>query len=134
MRFMMVVKGPENAGAPPKALMDAIEKMTAEAIQSGKIVSFGGLHPTAAGFKVRSANGKLTVTDGPFTEAKEVIGGFAIYEYESKEEAIEAVRGFMEVHRLHWPSWNGETEVRQLFGHYVGQHASLEGEPDFAQK
>ena len=89
MRFMMMVKGPENAGMPPKALMDAIDKMIAEDTKSGKLVSFGGLYPTAAGFRVRSANGKISVTDGPFTEAKEVIGGFSIYELKSKEEAIE---------------------------------------------
>jgi hypothetical protein len=115
MRFMMMVKGPENAGMPPKALIDAIDKMIAEATKSGKIVSFGGLYPTAAGFRVRSANGKLSVTDGPFTEAKEVIGGFSIYELKSREEALDEVRRFMEVHQLHWPSWSGETEVRQMF-------------------
>ena len=121
MRFMTVVKGPENTGAPPQALMDAIDQMTAEGVKSGMIISFGGLYPTAAGFRIRSANGKLTVTDGPFTEAKEVIGGFSICEFKSKEEALAEARRFMEVHVRHWPSWSGEVEVRQLF----------EGEPDF---
>ena len=64
---------------------------------------------------VRLTGGKLVITDGPFTEAKEVIGGFTIMELASKEEALEEARKFMELHRKHWPAWDGETEVRPMY-------------------
>ena len=80
------------------------------------MVEMGGLHPSAAGVRVRLTGGKLTVTDGPFSEAKEVIGGYAVFELNSREEAVEAARRFMELHKTHWPGWEGETEVRQIFG------------------
>ena len=113
MRFMMIVKSAENAGPPPKALMDAMEKMAAEATKAGKMIESGGLASTATGARVRLSGGKVTVTDGPFTEAKEVFGGYAVFELKSKKEAIEAAVAFMEVHKQHWPGWEGETEVRQ---------------------
>jgi len=118
MRYMMIVKGDENldrSGPPPQALMDAMDKLGKESIKSGKMISFGGLLRTSQGARLRLADGKLTVTDGPFTEAKEVIGGFSIMNLSSKEEAIEEARKFMELHRIHWPEWNGETEVRAMF-------------------
>jgi hypothetical protein len=58
----------------------------------------------------------VTVTDGPFTEAKEIVGGYAQFELKSKQEAIEGAVRFMELHKKHWPGWEGETEVRQMFG------------------
>lgn len=118
MRYMYIVKGPENlaeAGPPPTALFEAIEKHIEEATRSGKLVSFGGLKPTATGARMRIANGKLVTTDGPFTEAKEVIGGFSIYNVASHEEALELGREFMELHRLHWPTWNGQLEIRPMY-------------------
>ena len=63
---------------------------------------------------MRVGDGKLTVTDGPFTEAKEVIGGYAFVEVESKAEALKVARQFMDLHRVHWPAFNGECEVRPL--------------------
>jgi hypothetical protein len=65
---------------------------------------------------VRLSGGQLTVTDGPFTEAKEVVGGYAQFELKSKEEAIEGARRYMELHKELWPGWEGETEIRQMFG------------------
>jgi hypothetical protein len=115
MRFMMIVKSPENAGPPPQALMDAIAKLGEEAARAGTLVETGGLFPTAMGARVRLSKGQLTVTDGPFTEAKEVVGGYAVHELKSKDEAIEAAVRFMELHKKHWPGWEGETEVRQIF-------------------
>jgi hypothetical protein len=115
MKFMTLVKGAENAGPPPQALIDAIGRLGMEAGQSGVIVDMGGLMPTAVGARVRVAKGKVTITDGPFTEAKEVVGGFAIYNVGSREEAIEWTRRFMELHREHWPGWEGETELRQIW-------------------
>jgi hypothetical protein len=115
MRFMTIVKSAENAGPPPQALMDAIAKLGEEAARAGTLVEMGGLFPTAMGVRVRLSKGQLTVTDGPFTEAKEVVGGYAVHELKSKDEAIEAAMRFMELHKKHWPGWEGETEVRQIF-------------------
>jgi hypothetical protein len=112
MRFMTIVKGPENAGMPPKALMDGIMELGAEAAKAGVFVTMGGLMPSAASSRIRVSKGTLSVLDGPFTEAKEVVGGFAVYDVPTKEEAIEWARKFMELHRVHWPEWEGETEVR----------------------
>jgi hypothetical protein len=116
MRFMMLVKSKENSGPPPKALIDAIGKLAAEATKAGLMLQTGGLAPTAMSSRVRLAQGKVTTIDGPFTESKEVIGGFAVFEYPSRAEAIESAVNFMELHKQHWPSWEGETEVRQIFG------------------
>jgi hypothetical protein len=116
MKFMMLVKHAENSPPPPQELMDAIMILTEESVKAGSMISTGGLAPTANSTRVRSANGRVTVTDGPFTEAKEMIGGYAMFELQSKEEAIESTIRFMELHRKYWPEWEGETEVRQIFG------------------
>ena len=116
MRFMMLVKSAENLGPPPQALMEAIGKMAEEATKAGLMLLTGGLAPTAMSSRVRISRGKLATIDGPFAEAKEVIGGFAVFEFKSKEEAVESAVNFMELHRQHWPGWDGETEVRQIFG------------------
>lgn len=115
MRFMMIVKHAENQGRPPQELMDAITILAEEETRSGKMLGNGGLGPTALGASVRLSKGKLTVTDGPFTEAKEVIGGYAQFEFRSKAEAVDAAVRFMELHKKYWPQWEGETEVRQMF-------------------
>src|SRR5713226_1416740 len=115
MRFMMIVKSAEKWGFPPKELMDAIGKLSEDAVKAGTMLGNGGLLPTATGTRVRLSGGKLTVTDGPFTEAKEVVGGYAVFELKSKKEAIESAMRFMELHKQHWPGWEGETEIRQVF-------------------
>jgi hypothetical protein len=116
MRFMTMVKSSENSplGPPPKALMEAIGKLGEEAARAGVMVEMGGLLPTALGARLRISGGKLSVTDGPFSEAKEVIGGYAVYSVKTKEEAVEWARRFMNLHKQHWPGWEGETELRQL--------------------
>jgi hypothetical protein len=116
MRFMMMVKSAENPGAPPRELMEAINKLTVEQSQAGKLVAAGGLAPTAMSSRVRLCEGKLTVIDGPFVETKEVVGGYAVMEFSSKEAAVKSALEFMELHRKHWPGWEGETEIRQMFG------------------
>jgi hypothetical protein len=116
MQFMMIVKHPEKQGPPPQALIDAITKMSEEAAKAGTMRGSGGLAPTAQGARIRLSKGKLTVTDGPFAEAKEVVGGYAQFELKSKEEAIEGALRFMELHKKYWPEWEGETEVRQMLG------------------
>jgi hypothetical protein len=96
--------------------MDAIGKLAEEAVKAGTMVATGGLAPTAQGKRVRLSQRKVTVIDGPFTEAKEIIGGYAVFDLNSKEQAIESAVRFMELHKEHWPGWEGETEVRQVFG------------------
>jgi hypothetical protein len=116
MRFMMMVKSAEGSGRPPEALMAAIGKLTEEAIKAGTMVETGGLAPAAHGARVRVSRGQVRTIDGPFTEAKEVIGGYAVFELKSLAEAVASATAFMELHRQHWPDWEGETEVRQIFG------------------
>ena len=116
MRFMMIVKHAERQDLPPKQLMDAIAKLAEEETKAGTMLGSGGLGPTALGARVRLSRGQVTVTDGPFIETKEVVGGYAQFELKSKEEAIESAVRFMELHKKHWPGWEGETEVRQMFG------------------
>jgi hypothetical protein len=115
MRFMMIVKHAESSVPPPKELIDAITKAGEEASKSGTMLGSGGLGPTALGARVRLSGGKITVSDGPFTEAKEIIGGYAQFELKSKQEAVESALHFMELHKQYWPGWEGETEVRQMF-------------------
>lgn len=115
MKFMTMVKSDESYGPPPQALMDAIGRLGEEAARAGVLVETGGLLPTAMGARVRLAGGKVAVIDGPFTEAKEVIGGYAVFEVKTRAEALEWTRRFMDVHREHWQGWEGETEVRQIF-------------------
>jgi len=122
MRFLMMVKAKEGQGQPPAALMQAIAQEGVEATKNGTMVVTGGLYPASQGARIRVDGGKVSVTDGPFAEAKEVVGGFAIFELKSRDEALESAKHFMELHRQHWPGWVGETEVRQLF----------DGPPDFA--
>ena len=114
MKYMTFVKGPENAGVPPQALFDAIDKLIQDQIKSGIFVSGGGLRPTTKGARVRITGNNLKVIDGPFTEAKEVIGGFAIINAASLEEAKRLSKEFMELHIKLWPGWEGESEIREM--------------------
>jgi hypothetical protein len=95
--------------------MAAIAKLGEEATRAGVLVETGGLLPSAMGARVRLSAGKLTVTDGPFTETKELIGGYAVYDLKSKQEAIEWTSRFLGLHKEHWPNWEGEAEIRQIF-------------------
>ena len=118
MRYMFIVSGSESlaeSGPPPAALVEAIGTLCEEAIKEGRMVSFGGLHPTSSGARLRITKGKIITTDGPFTESKEVIGGFSNLNVASKEEALEEARKFMELHRAHWPNWQGEIEIRLMY-------------------
>src|SRR5262245_59283040 len=115
MRFLTMVKSKEGSGPPPAGLMEAIAKLGEKGVRAGTLVATGGLLPSAAGARVRLAGGKLAIIDGPFTEAKEVIGGYAIYEFGSRQEAVDATVEFMRLHKEHWPGWEGEAEVREIF-------------------
>ena len=116
MRFMMLVKHAEKSGPPPKEFMDAMAILHEAAVKAGTIRGNGGLAPAVQSTRVRLSGGQINVIDGPFAEAKEVVGGYAEFELKSKEEAIEGAVRFMELHKKHWPGWEGETEIRQIFG------------------
>ncbi|HEX9277837.1 MAG TPA: YciI family protein [Casimicrobiaceae bacterium] len=119
MRFMMMVKADKDyeAGLPPKPeLIAAIGKLSQDMAKAGVLLDTGGLLPSSRGARVRVSGGKLSVIDGPFTETKELVGGYAIVQAKSREEAIELGKQFMELHaKVLGPSYNGECEVRQLF-------------------
>jgi hypothetical protein len=118
MRFMMMVKADGNyeAGVAPRhELLTAIGQLTREMVTAGVLVDAGGLLPSSAGARVRVSGGKLSVTDGPFPETKELIGGYAIVHAGSKREAIDLGRRFMSVHaEVLGPSYEGEVEIRQF--------------------
>jgi len=116
LRFLTITKGKENGAMPPPEMIEAVEKLADQATKDGTLVMRGGLYPSAAGgAKVLILKGQLQVLDGPFTEAKEVIGGFAIFEYGSREQALAAAKSFVELSRRHWPEWEGEIEIRQMW-------------------
>jgi len=118
MRFMAIIKANKNAeaGPPNPKLMEAVGKHAEELMKAGVMLDTGGLLPTALGARVQVARGKMTVKDGPFTEAKEIIGGYAILQVRSKEEAIEHGRRFMQLHlEIEGAAYEGELEIRQLF-------------------
>jgi hypothetical protein len=116
MKFLMLIKHTESYRnqAIPQALMDAMGEFVTESFKSGVLKDTAGLKPTAEGFRVSLSKGQLKLTDGPFTEAKEVVGGYALVEVASRQEAMKTAREFMELHRVHWPEFQGECEVRQL--------------------
>lgn len=108
----------ENGGAPVPELMAAIEKLRLRTTASGTMVDTGGLFPDARGARIKAAKGKLIVTDGPFAELKEVIGGYAILEVKSKQEAVEIGKEFMQIHLdILGPSYEAEMEVREMAAH-----------------
>ena len=118
MKYLMMIKGSESyRGQPiPQGLLDAMDKFVTDGFKTGVLKDTAGLKATDEGFRVRSKGGKLHLTDGPFTEAKEVVGGYAIVDVNTKDDAREIARQFMELHRVHWPDFDGECEVRPLDG------------------
>jgi hypothetical protein len=100
--------------------MEAMSSFVQKSFKDGTLVDTGGLLPSKDGARVRLAKGTITVTDGPFTEAKEVIGGWAILNVDSKAEAVRIATEFMELHRQHWPEFEGESEVRPMFDPGMG--------------
>jgi len=120
MRFMMIVKADPGfeAGQPTNpALLAAVGQLSEKMTKAGILVQTGGLLPSATGARVRVSGGKMSVTDGPFAETKELIGGFAILEAASKEEAIQLGKEFMQLHvDVLGQSYDGTLEVRQMFG------------------
>lgn len=112
MRFLSLVRVKEGNGQQPsERLMTEMGKLMQEMSAKGVLIDTAGLHPTSEGIRLRNNHGKYSRTDGPFTETKEVVGGYALLEAKSMEEALEATRRFLEVHG---EEWDVECEVRQL--------------------
>jgi len=122
MKYLSFIRHAESYrnAPPPAALMDAMGAFIQKSLAAGSLVDTGGLLPSKDGLRVRLDHGKITVTDGPFSESKEVIGGWAILKADSKEEAIKLATEFMELHRKHWPEFEGESEVRPMFDPGMG--------------
>jgi hypothetical protein len=122
MKYLTFIRHSEayREGPPPAALMEAMGKFVEKSLANGTLVDTGGLLPSTEGARLRLAKGKITVTDGPFTESKEVIGGWAILRADSKQDAIRLATEFMELHRTHWPDFEGECEVRPMFDPGMG--------------
>jgi len=116
MKYLSFVRSSEKYRemSPPPALMAAMEKLIEKCSREGSLVDTGGLAPSRDSFTMRLENGTLTTKDGPFTESKEVIGGWAILSADSKAEALRLTEEFMELHRKYWPGFEGECEVRPI--------------------
>ena len=118
MRFLSMIRVDENGGqVPSEQLMHDMGKLIDDMTREGVLIRTAGLRPTAEGVRVRLRKGNLSTVDGPFSETKEVIGGFAILEAESMQEAIELTKRFL---LFHGDAWEIECEVRQLDGPEVG--------------
>lgn len=114
MRFLSIYKSAETNEPPSPELMANMGRLIEESMKAGTLIATEGCLPSALGMRVRSDNGTVTVIDGPFTEAKEVVGGFAILEARSKEHAIELAREFLAV------AGDGECEIRQIYSGEAG--------------
>jgi hypothetical protein len=109
-RFLCLYKSAKGEGAPPSAAdQEKMGALIAEWVQAGVLLSAEGCMPSTFGVRIRQDKGKVTVTDGPFAESKEIVGGLAIIQAPSKEEAIPWIKKFLEV------AGDGESEVRQLW-------------------
>ena len=114
MKYMMLIKHTEDyRGKPiPQGLIEAMDGFIGEYAKQGKFIDGAGLKSSHKGKRIQLRGGKLRVVDGPFTETKELIGGYAIVDLESDKEALDMATKFMELHRTHWPEFEGECELR----------------------
>lgn len=115
MRYIVLLQANPTVQPPPPALMEAIMTLGGEASAAGALLDTAGLAPSATGARVQLAGGQVSVTDGPFTEAKEFVS-YAVYQVRTKEEAVEWTRRFMTLHQQHWPDWEGHADILQVFG------------------
>ena len=109
MRFLSIYKTAETNVPPTPEFVARMGKLIDEMTKAGRLIATEGCLPSALGARVRRSSGQVTVTDGPFVETKEVVGGFAILEARSKQDAIEMARAFLDV------AGDGECEIRQIF-------------------
>jgi len=117
MQFMMkMVMDADRAFEPNPELMHAIERFTEEMRRAGKLVQTGGMASSAKVTRIRAAGGKLAVIDGPFAESKEQVGGYAIVEVKTREEALALGRQFMEIHlKILGPAFVADSEIQEMF-------------------
>ena len=116
MRYMVLVNMREDVGEPAPALVKAMDETMREGFASGVLVDAGGLWSTDASTEYVVRGGQVTTTDGPFAEAKEVVGGYAIIEVRDDDEAREQGRLMASLHQEHWPEWEGSVHVRRIAG------------------
>jgi hypothetical protein len=109
MRFLSIYKTKETGLPPTAEHIAAMGKLIEEGMKSGWLLATEGCLPSVLGARIRKADGTVTVTDGPFTESKEIVGGFAILQAKSKEHAVQLVENFLKV------AGDGECELRQIF-------------------
>jgi len=114
MRYLCFVKMDEALANPPQALMDAMGEHVNAAIADGSFVDGGGLYGKADAVEFRVRGGHTTVTDGPYAEAKEVIGGWAIVKFDTEEEARAEGQAMADLHLKYWPEWEGAIEIRRI--------------------
>jgi hypothetical protein len=116
MKYLSFVLSSEKYrnAQPPAAMMEAMGKLIEKFTTEGALLDTGCLAPSRNGFRMRLANGDLTTTDGPFAESKEVIGGWAILNADTKAEILRITTEFMDLHRKYWPEFEGECEVRPI--------------------
>jgi hypothetical protein len=114
MKYMMFIKHTEDYRGKeiPAGLIQAMDGFIGEYAKQGKFIDGAGLKSSHKGKRIQLRNGKLKVIDGPFTETKELVGGYAIVDVESDAEALDIGMKFMELHRIHWPEFEGESELR----------------------
>ena len=114
MRYMMFIKHTEDYRGKtiPPGLIEAMGEFVGEYAKQGKFIDGAGLKSSHKGKRVQLRGGELQVIDGPFTESKELVGGYGIIDAESDREALDIATQFMELHRIHWPEFNGECELR----------------------
>src|SRR4051812_8879252 len=115
MRYMSIITTP-TPGAPSPELLTAMHEMASREIAAGRMIADGGLEPLTKAARVKVSGGKVVKLDGPFTETKEVIGGYAVFEVATREEAEALAVEFMQLHADHMPDWEGVCEVRAIAG------------------
>ena len=122
VKYLCFVRHSESyrQGPPPAALMQAMQGFVEQSKKDGSLVDTGGLLPSSQGLRVRVSKGELTITDGPFVESEEVIGGWAILNAATKADIVRISTAFMDLHRKHWPDFEGECEVRPMFDPGMG--------------
>ena len=122
MKYRTFIRHAESfrQAGPPKTLMAAMGEFVQRSLKSDVLIDTGGLLPSKDGVRVRLTKGRITVTDGAFTESKEIIGGWAILKTDTREEAVRIAREFMELHRRLWPELDGESELRPMFEPGIG--------------
>ena len=122
MRYMVMLSMQSDVGPPPTELVAAMDVAMGESFASGLMIDAGGLMgDQTTTFTLRS--GALSRVDGPFAEAKEVVGGYAVLDVRSHEEAVEGARRMMQIHLDHWPGWEGSCAVRRISGPEEGPPA-----------